>query len=184
MGMINLLSNESKKELKAAHTNVTLIKYFIFLGFSLGFLILVSGGSYWFLSIIKSSNDQSALDQTSTKVAYNSAKKQLAAIENDMVAAKDIMNKQILYSKIIESITSTLPSGTILESLQFDNESIEKPTTISARAKNEAAVTELRNNITQSSQFSNPSVTSSSDNKNPDYPIAVTINIAINRTSE
>jgi len=180
MGMINLLPSETKKELKAAHFNVILLRYIAFLGVAIVFLVILSGASYWLLNSIKDSNNQLPGDQQSTKTIYESSKKQLDAIISNITIAKTIFDQEVSYSTIITSLAVVLPDGIVIDKLKIEDNDIGKPLTLKANAKNESLVSELRNNLAQSSIFSNTSVQSATNNQNQDYPIAIVINLTIN----
>ncbi len=179
--MINLLPIETKKELRAARTNVMLIRYLAFLGFALAFMVLVSGGSYWFLMSAKDANDKLFNNKQNTLTAYEASKKQLDSMLASVSTVKSITYQQVSYSSIISELASVLPNGIILSNLNIDNDDIDKPIAIKARAINDNAVNSLKNNFSNSSMLSAPTVQSSVDNQNTSYPVAVTINLIINR---
>lgn len=181
MGMINLLPVETKKELRAARTNTVLIRYLIFIGFSIAFLTLASIVSYWFLTGIEDNNKKAVSDQKTVQTAYESAQKQLDVMTNDIAIASNIIDQQTNFSSIITDLAATIPSGVVIDSLKLNNSDIGKPITISGKAISEDAVNTLRNNLSGSQNYSSPSVQSVSDSRDSNYPITITINITINR---
>lgn len=181
MGMINLLPIETKKELRAARTNTTLIRYLIFIGFSIAFLIIASLVSYWFLIGIEDNNKKAVSDQKTVQTAYDSAKKQLDTMTNDVAIASSIIDQQTNFSSIITDFASVVPDGIVIDNLKINTSDIGKSITITGKAISESVVNTLRNNLSGSENYSSPSVQSVSDSRDSNYPISININVTINR---
>lgn len=181
--MINLLPQETKTQLRAAHTNVLLIKYLGFLGLAVAFLAITCGLSYLLLSSNKAKLEQLEENSQSTVSLFSIAQKQLDTIHTNISNAKGIMDQQITYSDIITSVAAALPTGIIIDKLTIDNGSIGKPIVITALAKTTDIASQLKDNFAKSPIFSNfvlqgvKNTTSSQS----DYPFVVNISVTINK---
>jgi Tfp pilus assembly protein PilN len=182
MGMINLLPKESKKQLRAAHTNVALARYLALLSAGIIFLILACVVSYFILLSISNTNEEAKENQQSTNDSYNTAKAQFDQMAASMQTASGIMNKQVLFSNIITGLASALPLGVIVDNLTVSAESISTPITIKAYAVSDSSVSTLRTNL-KSPLFSSSEVQTMTNSQGNavGYPIAITITITINK---
>ncbi|MFZ2991423.1 MAG: hypothetical protein WA087_01020 [Candidatus Saccharimonadales bacterium] len=181
--MINLLPRESKKQLRAAHTNVALIRYLALLSAGITFLILACAVSYFILLGISNTNEEAKENQQSTNISYSTAKAQFDQMAASMQSASEIMNKQVLFSNIITGLASALPVGVIIDNLTASAEGLSTPTVIKAHAVSDSSVSKLRENLTKSPLFSSSEVqiTTNDPNAVTGYPIAVTITATINK---
>lgn len=181
--MINLLPEETKAQLRAAHTNAMLIKYLAFLGLAVAFLVLACGMSYLFLSNNKARIEQLEDNSQSTVSLFSVAQKQLNTIRSNISTAKSIMDQQVSYYDIVTGIAAALPSGIVIDKLNVDNSTIGKPITLLARAKTDNNVPQLKDNFAKSPLFSNytlNAVTNTAGDSSG-YPVQVSITITINK---
>lgn len=184
--MINLLPNETKKQIRAARTNVILINFVVYVSIAIAFLAAACAVTYFFINNSKTIAEKSnqTVSQTTTD-AYNLAKSQANAINLSLTSAKTILDKQISYSSIITGIGAALPNGVIIDSLSLSNSTIGKPMVLrllSRSASNETLITE---NLQKSSLFSNVTV-QSTENVEGDtsgYPVVFNINLIINKVA-
>ncbi len=179
--MINLLPEETKKQLHAAHTNVLLVKYLGFLGIAVAFLVITCGLSYLLLSNNKSKLEQLEENSQSTVSLFSIAQKQLDTIHTNISNAKNIMDQQVTYSDIITSVAAALPTGIIIDKLTVNNASIGKSMVITAHAKTADLASQLKDNFAKSPLFSNfvlQSVTNTNSSQSA-YPVVVSISVTI-----
>ena len=182
--MINLLPNDTKKQIRAARANSILIKYLFILIFAAGFLALSCAVLYLFLQNNKPDKDAGNLANTSqSDVAYSQAKSQYDALFANFSSAKQIISQQVSYSDIITSLGAILPQNVIIEELSLDGNKIGSPTTIKARAKTDTDATKIKDSFKGSQLFTNFSVESiKTDTGNTSgYPVQITISLTINK---
>jgi len=181
--MINLLSAETKIQLRAAHTNVLLFKYLLVLGTGVTFLGLAFGASYIFLTNNKAAIEKLENNSQSTVSLYSVAQKQLNSILSSVATAKSIMDQQISYSDIVTGIAAALPAGIIIDKLVVDNSTIGKPMTLLARAKTAESVPLMKDNFTQSTLFSNYNLMSVTNNPTDSsgFPVQISVSITVNK---
>lgn len=176
--MINLLSPEDKKQLRAARVNSLLLRYYLlgFLVFSASGLAL-AGGFY-----IADQNVQSArlaIDKTeSDSQNYASVQQRSKEFENNLKVARQILAAEVVYSKMITDIANTIPSGTVLNSLSLTPETINKKINLSFRTKDYDKGIKLKTTLENSNMFDDVSIVSitkkGQENSGP-YPTDVNI---------
>jgi len=182
--MINLLSDETKKSIRAARANTTLIKYIIFIGFSSLFLALACTTSYIILNDSKTTAEKTITNFQTKNSSYSPVTKQANDFVLNLTKAKVILDEQISYSTIITGIANALPSGVILESpLIINGNTIGTPMALKAYSKTSSSETVLKSNFQKSSIFSNYNMQSVGNNSvgSNEYPYLISFNITINK---
>lgn len=185
--MINLLPYDLKKQLKAARANSSLIKYLLVLILALIFLIAIFVTYYFILensrpAPISVTTNTTQTNQTSNTSEYDQARVQATKISNDLQTAKSIMDRQISYSTLLTEIAKILPSGTIVDKLDLNSESLNN-LNLKIYAKTPDASNTIKSTIESSSIFSNYNLKSvKSDTTNPaGYPSTIEISITVNK---
>ena len=181
--MINLLPDETKKQLRAARSNTGLVKYVVFLGCSVIFLAVACQVSYVFLNGTKIEAEKIITNNESKSDSYLSVSSQANAIVAKLSTAKTILDKQVSYSSIIMGIGAVLPEGVVLDELSLSSTSLSSTTSLKMHAKTTGLTDKLKTNFQQSTLFSNFTIqssnTSSADNSG--YPVEINASISINR---
>lgn len=181
--MINLLPDDSKRDIRAARTNVLLLRYNILTLASIGGLLIVCV----FFYIILSANGSSAASKTSDNSAKAAtyAKTRVAADEykKNLSIAKTILGNSVNYTSVIFAITNLLPSGVVLDNLNLNATDFGKQTTFLAHAKNYDQAEKLKENFQKSKLFSNVYFQSISEEESSGsgYPVAVTLSAQLNK---
>ena len=183
--MINLLPDETKKQIRAARANSILIKYLFVLIAASIFLVLSYAVLYLFLQNNQPSKKTSvdtSINQTAVN-AYNQTKNQYDALFTSFSNVKQIMDQQISYSDIITGLGAALPQGVVIEDLSLDNNKIGTPITIKAIAKTDSDATKIKDGFKDSQLFTNFSVQSikSGSNNISGYLVEITISLTINK---
>jgi hypothetical protein len=175
MGMINLLPAVTKQQLRAARTNSILFRYIIILGFAVAFLILACVATYLFLSNIKETNENSAKTSQS-KISSTSNP------GDSSIIARSILDRQVSYSSIITGIAASSPTGTVLDSLSLNSNTLDSPTTLQFYARSANSATTFKDNF-KLPLFSNPSIQSTTSDPNgpTGYPTKIIVNVTINK---
>lgn len=180
--MINLLPEESKREIRAARSNVKLSNYIVVLVLGVMFLALAIIGVYFVLISTKSNADKLLSAKKSESASYTTAASQGAALRSGLSTAKTILDQEVLYTKILTSIASLMPSGVVLDSLSLSPSTFGTPTTMQFYAKTTKDALALKDSLQTSALFSNVSFqTLSNNSQSPDYPVNATLNITINK---
>lgn len=183
--MINLLPDTSKKRIRAARANVTLLNYMLILGLGVGFLALICGGVY--VVLIGSQADAERLISTnkSKSTAYSSVEAQGTALRTGLTGAKTILDQEVVYSKIVTGIAKLMPSGVVLDALNLSPTTLGAPTTLQFFAKTTKDALALKDNFQASPLFSGVSFQSlsSTPGQSSGYPVSATLNLTINKSA-
>jgi len=180
--MINLLPNETKKQLRAARTNTILIKYIITVLIAAAFLGLAFFVSYYIMNDSKITAENAITNVTASDTSYSPITTESNNFISNLSSAKSILGQQISYSTIIEKLLNALPAGVVLESpFSISNDTIKSPITFKAYAKASNNETTLKTNLQATSVFSGYSLQSIGNNPDTssNYPYLITFSITI-----
>lgn len=182
--MINLLPNEEKRQIRAARTNVILLRYLIIIALAFMFLALITGASYYMLHQVNASSQQQIADRSnagSKRRSTTSAQNQ--SFEASLVQAESLLATQVSYSTVLEHLGSALPSGVVLKSLTLTANSFNQPTSLEFLATSDSVANQLEKSLQASPYFSSVTPgTVNNDSGDPTYPISITYTVTINRT--
>lgn len=182
--MINLLSEEAKKDIRASRTNVKLLNYIIILGIGVAFLVLISVGVYFILLNTQSSAQELISLNQSKSTSYTSVEAQGNALRTQLSSAKTILDQEIVYTHLITGIATLMPSGTVLDTLTLSPSTIGGPVTMQFYADNDPDALTLKNNFQTSPLFSNVSFTTlSSTGGINNYPVNLSLSLTINKSA-
>jgi Tfp pilus assembly protein PilN len=180
--MINLLPPADKRQIRAGRSNALLIRYNFFLLGALGFLFVAVGFVYFYLINAKT-NAETVVKENQTKVIdYRQVEQEANTFKGNLAIAKQILDKEVVYTKVILEISSLIPKGVVLDNLNLDAKTFGTETTLTARAKTIDDAIALKNSFQNSPSFSNVHFQSISTIEPPDaYPVHVSLNVTINK---
>lgn len=181
--MINLLSYDARKQIRAARANVTIVKCIIYTAFAILFLATYCLFAYNFaIDFIEpkttSTSSDKSLDSKSSAILTESNE-----FKANLATAKIITDSRVDYSDIIIELAATLPKGVILDSLSIDKEYIGSPIQIKLLATTDDKGQEIKDNFGKSKMFSGYSVKTASEEKSnsSEYPYAISATILISK---
>lgn len=152
--MINLLSPESKKELRAARRNVILRKYV----FTVAFLIVVITGSYavgYGLLVSQEASYKSQIAQYEPQRAnYTAAIKQANEYNKNLSIAKSILSNELSYSSFVTVLAKTMPANVVMVGLTTTTKDLQKPVELSMASKSYDSVIATKDAFEASPYFS------------------------------
>ena len=180
--MINLLPPETKRELRAARSNTLLVRYNFFLLGALVFMMVVIGIVYVYLTNTKA-NAELTINENKAKVAgYATVEAQAKEFRTNLQTAKQILDQEINYTKVVLEFAALMPPGTILETLTLDSATFGTPTTLNAKAKDYASALALKDSFQKSELFTNVHFQSiAGGGADAGYPISVSLNVTIKK---
>ena len=182
--MINLLSEESKKELRAARTNVTLLNYMLVLFMGVIFLAIISAGVYVVLSNTQS-DAQSLIKASQAKSSsYAQVEAQGSSLRAELTSAKTILYQETLYTNVLTNIATAMPAGVILDSLNLNPSVFGTPVTLQFYTKTTQQALSLKTSLGSSPMFSSItflSLSSTSGSASTNYPVSVSLSLVINK---
>jgi hypothetical protein len=181
--MINLLPYEYKQEIRAGRTNVLLVRYIMIL---IAGAIVLSGltvGTYFTLNSTKQNAEIKVAENQSRVNEYQSVKIQADSFRADLATAKNILDNNVSFSKLIYKIAETVPRNVILSDLALDPKTFGSSLTMTASAKTFSDATKLKDSFIKNDQiFSNVQLqTIRSESTEDTYPVKVNISVVINR---
>lgn len=183
--MINLMPTDVKKELRAARTNIILMRYIMVILISASFLALILWGSFILLGQIQDSSKR-LIEANDTKAeVYSQTKQQVDSLSAGLSEAKGILDQEILYSNVLVNIAQQMPTGTIVDKITLDKTSFSgTPLTLKVYAKTSADAVALRDRFQSSAFFSNVNFQSVSDTSEgiEGYPVSATLTVTLNRS--
>lgn len=186
MVVINLLPYEHKSEIRAARTNVVLLRYIMILITAAIVLGVLIGGAYVALNDSKATAQVKADENTARLSEYQQTRARADAYRSDLATAKTILDSNVSFSKLIYQIANTVPRGVVLDDLALDPASFGSSVTMNASAKTFNDASKLRDAFSANGQvFSNVQVqtirSSETGSSGNPYPVKVVLSVVINK---
>lgn len=175
--MINLLPSDKKAEIRAARTNTIIVRY-------IGILLAATLFSLGVLYVSHSILEQTMQSAKSRLAAVNSQPSSLGQVDADAQAltqklseSKHVLDQEVRYSKVLTKLGQAMPKNTILDAVEFTNETfMSTPTVVKVYAKSAADTTTLAQVLRSSGVFSSITVQSTDATAGIDgYPVSVTL---------
>lgn len=183
--MINLLSPEEKRQLRAARNNVLLLRYSILIATTIVAVGLVFGGGFFITLSERESAIQQERENTEQTAGFGTVRQEAESFEKNLATARKILSQEILYSDLLTAIAKTLPPSSTLTDIALTPESFTKPTTLSARTTSYNDALQLKNTLEDSPLFKDVSIANiTQDATNAERPIAVQLSVTINLTEK
>lgn len=152
--MINLLPPEEKRQLHAARSNTLLVRYNILLVGVVIFMVLAIGFVYIYFNNTKN-DSQIIIDESTAKVSsFAPIAAQASTFRNNLATAKQILDREVVYTKVIVAVAKLMPRGTVLDNLSLDASTFGKPATIAAKTKTYNDAIALKDSFSKSELFS------------------------------
>ncbi|MES2630571.1 MAG: PilN domain-containing protein [Patescibacteria group bacterium] len=184
--MINLIPSNKKAELRAARTNVILVRYIVMILLA---LIFILGAMYVTRTVLgfTKANSESIIASNETKAdIYSSTKAEVESLSASLTETKVLLDQEIRYSKVFVNIAQQMPEGTIFEKLTLDSASFAgTPITTKVYAKTSANAVSLREQFEKSPMFAGVSFQAISESGSTveGYPVSVDITFTLTRVA-
>ncbi|MFZ1301676.1 MAG: PilN domain-containing protein [Candidatus Microsaccharimonas sp.] len=184
--MINLLPTDKKAEIRAARTNVILVRYIVILIMALVFILGAMYVSYTVLGLTKKSAEDTIASNNIEADVYSSTKAQVTALSTSLAETRVILDQEIRYSKVFVNIGQLMPPGTVFEKLSLDDNAFNgTPINTKVYAKTSADVIALRQNFQSSPMFTgvNFQTVVETGGGIEGYPVSVELTLTLNRAA-
>jgi Tfp pilus assembly protein PilN len=185
--MINMLPPNTKQELRAARTNVTLLQYLLVLILAAGFIgSAVYGLQVYFSDTKENAEKLISLQGTPQVDESQPVEVEAQAFRNNLLSARSILDSEIRYSEILLAIAAQLPEGVIIKEISLNRQALDQPLKLNIFAKSTEAALKTESSFAERPQvFSGFSLQSlsSSTSSDPEYPVTASISFTINRTT-
>lgn len=175
---------EEKRQLRAARTNSLLLRYNFLLLSIVAFLGLAVGLTWVYLSNSKVSAETTQAENTARVSNMQNIETEAQKLRANLTTAKQILNNEVTYTKIIFTIASLMPSGTVLDSLNLDSKTFGTPIPLIAKATTYENALKLKESFQSSSLFSDvrfQSIAANSGTQQVQYPLTVTFSVTIKK---
>lgn len=178
--MINLLPEDTKREIRAARANVVLLRYNILTLVAIGILVAICGLFFFILYNSQTSAVSTSSNNNAIVASYDDTKKQADEYRKNLSIASKILANGTNYTEVVFAITKLLPDGVILDGISVSSATFGQQTSFTAQAKSYAKAMELKQKFQDSTVFSNVYFQNLTDNAAGEYPIAVTLSAKLN----
>ncbi|MDN5275001.1 MAG: hypothetical protein JWP06_902 [Candidatus Saccharibacteria bacterium] len=182
--MINLLPHEEQRQLRAARTNVLLLRYNVLLLGAVIFIVIAVSITYLQLTNTKLLAQTAITDNNTKSSSFIPIKNQADQFRTNLATAKQILDREVTYTKVVLAIAKVLPSGVVLENLTLDSQTFGTSTTLVAHAKDSSRALALKESFQTSNLFSDvhfDSIANGDSTSNADYPVTINLNVTITK---
>lgn len=183
--MINLLPEDSKKEIQAARVNVILLRYNLLM--LSAFAALAATCLLFYVILFSAQSTAVSTNSTNTQEAqkYDDVQKKAEQYKQDLATAKAILDRGVNYTSFIIDLTKLLPSGVILGGINLSAGDIGKQVSFTSQAENYDKAIELKKRFEDSYYYTNiffqniANAGASEDPATKAYPITVTMSVLV-----
>jgi Tfp pilus assembly protein PilN len=182
--MINLMPPNEKRQLRAARTNSLLLRYnFLLLG-AMAFLGVAVTLTWVYLSTAKATAETTQAENDARVSTMRSIETDAQKLRANLSIAKQILNNEVTYTKVIFTIASLMPRGTVLDGLNLDSKTFGTPAPLVAKAATYETALALKDSLQSSPLFSDvhfQSITSNTGSQQLQYPLTVTFSVTLKK---
>ena len=161
--MINLLPEDTRRDIKAARMNVLLLEYNVYTFLSILAIVGVCAIFYAYLSYTQSLASLTSTTNSAQASELASVQKEADAYGSNLISAKKIFDESINYTDALLAITELIPAGVLLDSIDLSAEQIGGTIQFAAHAKTVDGAAQLKNNLQKSDLFSDVQIQNIAD---------------------
>lgn len=183
--MINLLSTDYKRQLRAARANTLLLRYSILLLVIVAVLVLGMAVIFYLLHTGKQAAEETIRDNAAKVSQYTGTQVQAEQLRSEITGAKQLIDGSVSYTKVIDGLARVLPKGAILANLQATPGELRSPKTLTFKITGEQTALDLRRALQQSPLFLSAAFGKLSLNQDPDkatYPFQLDMVVSFKPT--
>jgi len=178
--MINLLPDDTKRQIRAARLNVLLVRYTMLLIGAIVFLAAGAASIYFVMQSIETASEDKVAENQAQISNYHAVEAEAAAFRANLNTARSILSQEVIYSDTVVQIAQVIPAGVVLDSISLTADSFGSPINLNAKTKSYQAAVNLKNSLENSSMFSDVRLSSVSGSNETgeaasDYPVSVSL---------
>lgn len=160
--MINLLSQQHKREIRSARINVVLLNYCMAV-ILLGVIVaLIYAAGFWLVANDKRAIETKIASEQAQTASYADVQKQAEQFRKNLLVAKQILGSETSYSSFLTTTAQDLPAGAILTELSLGGPQtpaqIAAGIIIGARTSSYEKALETKTRLEQSKLYENVSI--------------------------
>jgi Tfp pilus assembly protein PilN len=173
--MINLLADVRKDQIRAARTNVILVRYTAIVLAAVLFLLGTLFVSGKILQITEESADAIVADNDIKADVYKETRAEVNELSSKLSDSKSILSQEVRFSQILTKLGQSMPSGAILGSLELTQLAFQgQPVELTAYAKTSDDADAIRNALQSSQLFTDISLRGTDESDGiTGYPVKV-----------
>lgn len=182
--MINLLPHQSKREIRAARTNVLLFRYTIASLIALVILFLVGGAVALLLNESKLRSENITKENQAEVAGFSDVQNRANAFRTDLTKSKELLDSETRYHLVVREVARLLPSGTEINDFRVSEASFGTPFTLQVKVTNGDRAAALLQSFQQSSIFTNPeygTLTSNTGEDSETYPYSLELIVTLSK---
>lgn len=179
--MINLLPPDCKTQLSAARANRLLLRYNLMLLGAVAFLMVCIAIVYVYLMSTKAAAEATIASNIARAGDYKAVEAEANTFKQNLLNAKQILENDVTYTKVVLEIAGVLPAGVVLDTLSLDSQTFGTPTTLAANVRDYSTVLRLKDSLQNSTIFSNVSIQTISNSGSGEYPLNATFSVTIRK---
>jgi capsular polysaccharide biosynthesis protein len=182
--MINLLPSDKKAEIRAARTNLILVRYIIILILAISFIAVAMYVTYSVLAMTKTSNEAVVASNDLSSEVYSSTRQQVSALNDSLRESKVVIDQEVRYSKVFVNLAQLMPAGTLFDKISLNGNSfLGTASNLRVYAKSTTETDSLRQNFERSSMISGVTVTivTATDSGVDGYPVSADVTMTLNK---
>ena len=182
--MINLLPEPYKVQLRAARTNVLLIRYTIIVVLAFAFLALILIGAIFLLSQTRLSSEQLIAANDTKAAQFGDTSQEISRLTQSLSTSKQVLDQQISYSKVLQSVASLLPAGSVIGKIELTDESFDSaPTNLTVYAVDNETAVQVGQKFQTATGFRGAKIDSISETAGIEgYPVSATLTVSFARS--
>lgn len=151
--MINLMSQEDTRELRAARDNTLLSRYNTALFTAIGIIIASVVFGYVALNLQESNFRNIVEAQAPEKARYKDDLAAAKAYSDDLKTAKTILTNEVMFSDVLVQIAKVLPDDATLSTLTITSETITEPLELTITTNSYDEAVRAKDRVQQSEYF-------------------------------
>lgn len=189
--MINLLPPDSSRQLRAARHNNILLLFIIGGGVTIALIALVYVATFALMKSTELSSTASSEESKGRITKFNQVEAQAKEYSNNLKLAKTIFDSELSYTTALRKISSALPAGTVLQTLDLNPTTTTQPLTISVLAKTPADAFKVKDSLEKAGVASGITIASISSGEaapgeqaatTSDYPVSLSLNLTFDKS--
>lgn len=173
--MINLLPPEIKQAYKYGRLNRHLLHWITVLAFAIAGTVLITGFGYLYLHQTANNYRDQITTSQQQLVAQNltGIQSQVKEISNNLTLVVQVLSKEVLFSELLQQLTTLMPANTNLTSLSISQ--TQGAIDITAAAKDYGSAAQIQVNLTDANNrlFSKADIISISCSGTTTYPCSI-----------
>lgn len=145
--MINLLPKEHRESILYARRNAKLLRWCITMIVVIMIMIALWGVGYFYIVSTTKQYEKTIAQKRSDLQAQNleETEKRIQDFSNNLKLILQVLEKEVLFSKLLRQVGSVMPSGSILSNIELSE--IKGGINLSVQAKNYDTATQVQVNL-------------------------------------